>query len=415
MNDLREPLDDLLADVPAYVVPDARAAWAAGARRRTRHRVAVVACVAVVMALAAGLVTWLPTAVEPQPADGDGVGGYPARVLEPLVERELPLEPGPMAMVYRRNGNGVSGWSVADARGRTWSVPQEDLIDDYPPALSPDGRLLGYLATPDTYVIHDLVTGELNGLSIDQADDAPWFVAQQSPAFWSPDSRHLMVRVSGTADVAVFDPEFNLQQNVRSPGFPAGWVDDDTLAFVVDGTSREGTPPARLRLVGIDGELERTLPLDLPRRVATWLNQWSVSVSPDGTRLGAVAETGDLYELSTADGHVLRRHRVFGSESCSPSWQGDVPVASRTGTLVTASGEVVTDFDERLAAACAMAASGALAGERHVGLAQRWFGDGWLAFHARDVLTYALGGLTLVGVVLLLVRRNRRGRVHRLG
>src|SRR5690349_8491012 len=130
MSDLRDPLDDLLAEIPAYVVPDARAAWAAGARRRTRHRVAVVAGAAVV---------------------------------NPLLDRELSGAPGPMAVVYQRNSEDVFGWWVADERGRTWQVPQTDLIDDYPPALSPDGRLLGYLSTQDTYVVHDLVSGEENG------------------------------------------------------------------------------------------------------------------------------------------------------------------------------------------------------------------------------------------------------------
>lgn len=416
MNELRDPLDDLLAEIPAYVVPDARAAWAAGARRRTRQRVGVGAAAVVVVALLAGAVTWLPRTVEPQPADGGSVGGYPARVLKPWIARDLPEEAGPMAMVYRRNGGGVFGWWVANAGGRTWPVPQQDLIDDYPPALSPDGRMLGYLATQDTYILRDLVTGVENGLSIDQSEDAPWHLAAQNPAFWSPDSKHLLLRVGGSADAVLLDQEINTQRELKSPGFPAGWVDDDTLAFVVDGTSYRGRPPAVLRLVGTDGKLERTVTLDIPRHVAAWVNQWGASVSPDGARLAIAdgSQTGDVYELSTADGSRQHVSRLIADDSCSPSWQGSEPVVTRTGALVTGSADVLTDFDSRLDPGCAMATPDALAGEQHVGLAQRWFGDGWLAYNLSLAAMVVAGAAILTGVALLLLRIRRR-RVHHLG
>lgn len=426
MSDLRDPLDDLLSDVPTYVVPDARAAWAAGARRRTRRRVGVVAAVAVVVALVAGAITWLPRTVEPQPADGEGVGGYPARVLKPLVARDLPLAPGPMAMVYRRNGHDVSGWWVADAQGRSWEVSQPDVIDSYPPSLSPDGTKIAYLANPTMFTIRDLT--EANGTQFEtitdgamtREDQGEWWAGSQTPSFWSPDGSRVLVRASGwsrgdrtTALVLGVDGTLT---PLETPGFPAGWVDDDTLAFVVD-TADRNRSAVELRLVGIDGKVERTVPLAVPEYIGAMLSQWSASVSPDGTRLAIAdgSQTGDVHELSTADGSRLRVSRLIASDGCSPSWQGSQPVVTRTGTLVTAAGEVVTDFDSRLDVECVMAAPDALVGERHVGLAQRWFGDGWLAFHLRDAVAYAIGGLTLIGVVLLLVIRNRRRRAHRLG
>ncbi|WP_243058920.1 hypothetical protein [Nocardioides sp. SR21] len=429
MSELRDPLDDLLTEIPAYVVPDARTAWAAGARRRTRRRLGVVAAVVAVVALVAGAVTWLPRAIEPQPADGEGVGGYPARVLSPAVDRELPMSSAPLAMVYRRNGHDVSGWWVADAQGRSWEVSQPDVIDSYPPSLSPDGTKIAYLANPTMFMIRDLT--EANGTQFEtitdgamtREDQGEWWAGSQTPSFWSPDGSRVLVRASGwsrddrtTALVLGVDGTLT---PLETPGFPAGWVDDETVAFVVDRTSEDGDQPAELRLVGTDGEVERTVALDLPKRVAVWFSQWDVSVSPDGDRLAVVdsatSGTGAVFVLSVSDGSRLDRSETYGGGSCSPSWQGSQPVVTRTGSLVTAAGEVVTDFDSRLDADCVMAASDALAGERHVGLAQRWFGDGWLAFHLRDAVAYAIGGLTLIGVVLLLVRRNRRSRAHRLG
>ncbi|GAA4378908.1 hypothetical protein [Nocardioides caricicola] len=424
MSDLRDPLDDLLSDVPTYVVPDARAAWAAGARRRTRRRVGVAAAVTVVVALVAGAVTWLPRTVEPQPADGEGVGGYPARVLKPLVARDLPLAPGPMAMVFQRNGEDIYGWWVASPRGHAWPVPQQDMIDSYPPALSADGRMLAYLHTPTTYVIRDLTTGDsttfdsiTDGLE-SREGQGEWVLGPQNPSFWSPDGSRVLVRGSSWSrdsptTALVLDVDGTVTE-LETDGFPAGWVDDDTLAFVQDRAELDGKPPAELVLVRVDGAVERRITLALPRAAAAWTSQWSSSVSPDGEFLAFVADDGQVYVFSTEDGARRSRSFVPTSDTCLPSWQDDFPALVRTSTLVGHSGEVLTAFDSRLEVVCAMAAPGALAGERHVGLAQRWFGDGWVAFNLPLAVAIAVGGVVVAGVVLLVIR-NRRRRVHRLG
>lgn len=422
MSDLRDPLDDLLADVPTYVVPDARAAWAAGARRRTRHRLGVVAAACLAVALVAGAIAWLPSRIEPHPADGGGVEGYPARVLAPVLARGLPDAPGPLAVVYRRNGEDASGWWAADSRGRTWAVPQRDMIDDYPPALSPDGRMIGYLADPTTYVIRDLVTGDetsfdsiTDGLESRRAQ-GDWVLSSQNPAFWSPDGTRLLVRGSGDRTPRTTAMLLGVDGSVsalETPGFPAGWVDDDTLAFVLDGSSYLAEAPAELILVGTDGVIERKSRLRLPFTDSVWLSQWSSSVSPDGTTLAIAADRDLLYLLTTAGGSRLGRMPITTNDTCLTSWRGSEPAVAGVGILATVSGDVITEFDPRLDAYCVQAAPDALAGTRHEGRAQAWFGDGWIAFHPAEAVVIAVGGLVLAGVALRLWSRRRKA--HRLG
>lgn len=417
MNDLRDPLDDLLAEIPSYVVPDARAAWAAGARRRTRHRVGVVAAVVLVVGLLAGAVTWLPHTVEPQPADSDdlGVGGYPARVLKPWISRDLPPAPGPMAMVYVR----TDSWWVADAEGHTWRVPQEGDASVYPPALSADGRMLGYLADDATYLVRDLVSGEqtvfdsIRGGSGEQSEEGS-DLAPHLPGFWSPDGTRLVLPVAmyepRTDDnMVVLDVDGSVT-SLRALGSPAGWVDADTFAVIENQSAYDGKAPAELRLIGLDGTVERKARLEVGRDRAAFLGPYSVD--PEAVRLAALDDDGRITVFSLLDGSRISQTPGDAHAGCAPSWQGSEPVvfpATLGRSLVTASGETVVEFDERLGAGCGMAASQALAGSRHIGVAQRWFGDGWLSWHAREVaLGVVAGGLGLV--LLLVLGRRRLGR-----
>ena len=220
----------------------------AGARRRTRHRVAVGAVAVAVLAVLAGAVTWLPQTLEPVPADSDGAGvdGYPAHVAEPWATTDLPASPGPMAMTFK-NASGFSWW-VAAADGHSWPVPQVDMIDSYPPALSMDGRMLGYLADLRTYVIEDLVSGEMteypgigDGRSLQP--EPRWFLASQNPNFWSPDGRRLLLRAStDSSEALVLDTDAGgTETELDHDGFPAGWLDDDTVALLVPGDADRPT------------------------------------------------------------------------------------------------------------------------------------------------------------------------------
>jgi len=123
-NQLHEPLHDLLAEVPSYVVPDARAAWTAGARRRTRLRVAGGGLVVLLVLLVGAGIGVLPHSLDVAPADQSGGGGHghPTRIDYPYWTRDLPDRPGPVAGVLERVSHESSfdkplGWYAVSSSG----------------------------------------------------------------------------------------------------------------------------------------------------------------------------------------------------------------------------------------------------------------------------------------------------------
>ncbi len=104
--------------------------------------------------------------------------------------------------------------------GHRWKVP---FVEDFIPALSADGRYVGYLNDPDQnnspYAVRDLVTGrviEFNDVGSPIGNGGrPYQVAGQSPLYFSPDDRYLAVSgFSPTGGVVVMD----LQKGAAVPG-----------------------------------------------------------------------------------------------------------------------------------------------------------------------------------------------------
>lgn len=433
MSDLRDPLDDLLADVPTYVVPDARAAWAAGARRRTRHRVVVGACVTVVVTLLAGAVVWLPRVVEPQPA-GESVDAYPARLDHAYWSRALPDSAvGPVAGILNRVDERETydeplGWYVVSPSGRLWEIPAADPA--YQPALSPDGRLLAYLDTGagQSFEIRNLASDELAATGIvaslrsaNAGNRAGSFkLSDQMPSYWSPDSSQLLVQVGPRGKVVLVRPDGRITGPIRTgiPAWSAGWVDTETLAWLRF-HGDDGADGADVVLTDLDGEVVRTVTLDLPRGVELY-GQWGGLVSADGSRIAVVSSDAPdtevyTFSLSTGD-QIGEPARGSIASVCTMSWAGDdlrVPLSGDAGVLLAdAAGQPQVMADPRLGSRCSQWATSALEGDQRQGLGGHVFGtsDSWLSWHWREVSVVALTALAfLVGIVLLQRRRSRLG------
>ncbi len=422
MTDLHDPLEDLVADVPSYVVADASVAWAAGRRRRTRRRVGGAVAVAALVVLVGGFVRTVPQAVPLQPAGGSESGpvdGYPSQVEKPWFERTLPERPGPVAALLGEAG----AWHAVAADGRIWRLTADDLSDDYPPALSGDGRLIGYLSSPSGYEIRDLVSGETTsfpeiGDNRTVHGDQTYGLAGQAPAFWSPDRSRVLVRGwrwQGEQDSVgsglVLGRDGSIELVGSDHGQFAGWLDADTLGWL-EVTGKGASRKAMLVGTGVTGQVVSRVPLELPTGALTRISQWSADLSPDGLRLALEVSNaaGTLVTLSALDGSVISEENVWtGGFGCVTSWVDDEPTLFQfDGTLSTTDGRVLVSVDQRFEHYCLAVAADALAGERHESVGERLFGRTWLSWHWREVGLGTLGGLALLGGLAVLVVRRRR-------
>lgn len=434
-NQLRDPLHDLLSGVPSYVVPDARSAWAAGARRRRRRRVAALAAVAVVVAMLAAALGPLPRLPSLQPAGepGGGVDGYPTRLERPFRTSDLPDSPGPLAGVVRRVDGTVRGWYAVSGTGHSWRLP--DAAADYPPALSPDGSRLAYLDphAGQGLTILDLRTGTSTGTDVGVASNAnrpPWRLERDAASAWSPDGQHLFVPVAtapgnpqrGVAGLVV--SATGGATAVRAPRegsrvVPAGWVSGTRLAWVA-WRPGSGTPVAGADLLVTDpgGRLLRIERLELTG-YADDFGGWVASVSPNGHVLAVGGSYGrlgdDVLWFSTRDG--VRRATIPGvpdaAPACPSSWGMDtqqVPTSTshRDAALVSVNGGITILADPRLGVDCSVWVTRALDGAAHEGLGGRLFGErtDWLAWHWREVASGA--GLAVLLLAIGWWWRRRR-------
>lgn len=429
MTDLKQPLADLVEDVPRYVVPGdlAASAWAAGRRRRRLRRTAVAGALLAVVGLATPVVPTVSDHLPSTPADTRSatvVDGYPQRVAKQWWVPELPDAPGPVAAVMRRAVRGSQGADTAVAvaqDGRQWRIPSGKYVGEYA-TLSSTGRYLGYfLEDRPPFVIHDLASGELlrfprvkpHGPGVDR-----WMVHMQTPAFWAPDdSRVLLMAIGGRVGTYMLLGTDGSARNVRFDGWAAGWVDDGHIAWLP--RSRPKGRPVTVVVTDLTGATVREIVLDLPRRFdRTSLSQWSASVSPDGTQVALADEESfswRVHRFSMEDGSRLAEavYVPDANDTCPMSWAGGLPVAptyteggaGQVAVLLDGEAETFVAAQPGLDVSCFALASSAAAGEP-----QGFFGTStatW-TWWWEETLLALVGGLGLWW--LLRLRRSRRGR-----
>lgn len=412
----REMLDELLVDAPQRVTPDVGGAWRAGtARRRRRYVVTVLAACAVVLLLGVGVLGF-DRGRSPDPADGSpGVDGHPVKVARPVLRTSLPARPGPMAGVME---HGDGSWSLLDSAGRSWPIADMSSVDSYPPALSDDGRLLGYLRETDAqrseYVLVDLTTGERVafpklGDSVGELDLTvqPFWVNPQAPGYWSPDDSWLTVNGTRAEQPTSTGPLLlSTTGEVREldvSGWAVGWDGPDRVVML----DRSG---GSVFVVDLEGrELRRSV---LTPAGSGQVGQWSGRTSPDGERLAVHSGDGVVRVFDIATGAEIDMLVTDLDGFCSLAWDGDRVVgwadeAVRDG----ASRDPVVRFSTEWGSVqCAVFTSDALAGaERSPGLVE-WRYWQWLWWWP-----WILGAVLAVCAALGIRRsaHRRRGQVGR--
>jgi hypothetical protein len=444
-TDLRESLDDLLAEVPDHVsVSDPDTAWRAGARRRVRRRVTTAGAVVAVLALlsTAGLVGSRIAEVDPAGERGAGAGAtsYPARIERPLLRTgTLPDDVGAIAGVVQR----PDGWYAVGQRGQVWRI-LGGTDTGYLPSVSPDGSRLAYMYAKDhlrQLTLKDLRTGTDETPHLAVANPlARTALALRTQTFWSPDSSRLLVPTinsvgQGEPDAAVI-PMHGSTRAVVVPHagrlLAAGWYDDHTLVWVTWKRDPQGgviVGSATALLTNLHGHVEQRIPL---RMKGVWTDppdSTSVSVSPDGTVLALGTDQGP--DLSVWWFHLRGPLRGYvkselppsastNPSGCPASWSDtiELPGAGYPDTVLTAAGGGPSIYsDPRLNVSCSVWASAALGGAPYQDLTARVFDDSgriqmgttsWLSWHWREVvIASGVGAVLFVAVRLVLLRRRR--------
>jgi hypothetical protein len=426
-KDLRSALKDLVAEDPPNLVPHelAQAAWSQGRRRRRVRQLTIAALVLAVVGV--GAVT-VPLASHSQlfaPTDGGGstsVGGYPERIGHQWWVRDLPAKVGPMALLMERVvRNEYGGWDVVSESGHRWRLPS--VVGDDVPALSPDGRRLAYLSgVQGPYVLRDLVTGRTTTFPQIGTGSIPskteYTSTGQSPAFWSPDDRHLVMSgfrndhaLTGRALMLGVDGSVHL---LRGRGFPAGWADSSTVVWLSPTTYRAHAPiPIPARFTDLLGRMKRSLSLATPMRTGT-LHQSSGVVSADGTEILVVQEQQGgfdnvLRRFSLADGRQIGPAQRIDNlvSACPVALSRSTPVApvynqddAYPADLSSTGAKRLVAIDPWVGNECVIWAANALNGTRQgmlFGLSMVWWTWWW-----REILLVAL---LLAGLVWFSSRR----------
>jgi LPXTG-motif cell wall-anchored protein len=353
--DLRDALDRVARDGTADVHLPGLAAGAVRRRRRRQvRRLALVGAGLVLVALLALTVTpsWSPLPLLPS-SGATRVGGHPAHIGWQWPVRDLPARPGPMAGLVNGRGIGV-GWWVVRSDGHRYRLSSA-VANDSRPALSADGRRLGYVAADGgSFVVADLVTGRRSvlkgvgdpGSSVSTVHGGIELQVQ-TPAEWSP--RGDLLAVNGEAGdkfgVVVIDARRAEAHLVEASGQFAGWLPDSSAFVVVEVQSKEdlnakpdvgaGTiviTGVRVHVVKVSGGDAAVVDLvnrdAWPSNVA--FSQWSWAVSGDGKTLLTAARGTEGF-----DGLALRRYRIsdgreigaehrvaHATDTCSVGWVG---------------------------------------------------------------------------------------------
>jgi len=337
-------LDELLADVPRYVAPDVDAAWRAGTRRR-RRRVAAWGAAGISLALISGIAALgYEARRSAEPADSpNGIERHPSFVPRPLLVQDLPSRPGPVAGVLVTD---VSGTIVVDGDGRSWRMPDAFERSDFVPALSADGRRLGFMERvsdqTSQYVIADLVTGERTefpevGDNIGESTQT-YMMYGQTPSFWSPDGRWIMTfgTLSDGASGLVLLGSSGEVRLVPDHGWPVGWIGNNRLGWL----KGRGV----LLVTDLEGVVQERVVLEPP---SGEIGQWSGRLSPDGSMLAVIPFPGTegvtIYDARS--GQVTGQGEASGALFSPPVWAGDsVGDWTDEGVIDVSTGEFIVEY-----------------------------------------------------------------------
>lgn len=383
--DLRLLLRALADEAPP--LPDRLAladrSYAAGRRRRRIRHLELTGGTAIVLVLtvfAALFAGSSPLAAQYGTSSATHVSGYPSHIGRQLPVLDLPAKPGPIAGLL---SNGDEWWAVSP-NGHRWTVPGAT-TNGVLPALSGDGRFIGYGNSRGGYTIHDLVGGKVTQIStIDTRQDDRQTLEQvwlQVRGVFSADDRYVAMSASSGATVVIDVRSGAISSTARvGEQWFAGWVGDSVVTASATDAELRSAVGDSVRKLGL-----RVSP-SLPDT-----DQSSYAVSRDGTLTLLSGGDAELQQVSRVDlstgAQVGSRQRVPSAVTlCSFSVGRDVyynhtdPATQALSVVaVDNAGETSTrtTIDGALKASCGIWATDAFDGAARTPQRLDRFG-GWL-------------------------------------
>lgn len=261
---------------------------------------------------------------------------------------------------------------IATGKRSEVTHPPPDVSGDFEPAVSPDGRRIGFLRARNdadvALVAHDFSTGAETVLTRDIAGDFPgWAWAENSRDAYGADPKNTMLRrffANGTS-ADVFSTTFQIGRLSRGPnGMLAAEMDTFRSNIVAPPATGGDEPvpldPANNETWGLSFAPDGTLAMSSNRngQFAIWMMRpgkpssqlvgfgqnkiGALAFSPDGQRIAVLAERQGALQLLilSAGGTEIAAIALDASDAREPQWlpAGDalvIPLRDNVGFRIT--------------------------------------------------------------------------------
>ncbi|TMR96981.1 hypothetical protein [Nonomuraea basaltis] len=197
-------------------------------------------------------------------------------------------------------------WRLTTVSGDEWRLPgagagyDEDRGDTLPFALSQNGRRLAYRNNQGSYVVHDLPTGTIKRIDVDDSSSAAHLTS-------SPNGRYVAIDFADATNSALLDFDTGVTR-YTSGAVRVLAVRNDGVQVVTE-TEDVDDVPGHASVTTI--ELTGAQVYAGGYRIDPDLIEYGTAVSPDGHTLALIAEDSTLVTMDVRTGRLSGRRTVL--------------------------------------------------------------------------------------------------------